>query len=92
MATFRGELSTFVCDGAWTQMGWREFWKHFLGSVGKGGSAPAVWISGFYGSGKSHLAEHVGGSVDQPEVPRRRNGGGTDPALAAGGIGTVEGA
>lgn len=53
--TLRGELSTFVCDGAYAQ-GLARILEAFLGSAGRGGSAPAVWISGFYGSGKSHLA------------------------------------
>ena len=55
METLRSELSTFVCDGAYAN-GLARALEAFLGSVGKGGSAPAVWISGFYGSGKSHLA------------------------------------
>lgn len=56
MDTLRGELSTFVCDGAYAN-GLARILEAFLGSVGKGGGgAPAVWISGFYGSGKSHLA------------------------------------
>lgn len=53
--TLRGELETFVCDGAYAD-GLARILEAFLGSVSKGGSAPAVWISGFYGSGKSHLA------------------------------------
>jgi hypothetical protein len=53
--TLRGELETFVCDGAYAE-GLARVLEAFLGSVSKGGSAPAVWISGFYGSGKSHLA------------------------------------
>ena len=55
LETLRGELSTFVCDGAYAN-GLSRILEAYLGSVGKGGSAPAVWISGFYGSGKSHLA------------------------------------
>lgn len=55
METLRGELSTFVCDGAYAD-GLTRILQAFLGSVGRSGSAPAVWISGFYGSGKSHLA------------------------------------
>jgi hypothetical protein len=54
LETLRGELSTFVCDGAYAD-GLARILESFLGSVGKGGGAP-VWISGFYGSGKSHLA------------------------------------
>lgn len=56
MDTLRGELSTFVCDGAYAD-GLARILEGFLGSsFGKGGGAPAVWISGFYGSGKSHMA------------------------------------
>lgn len=55
MDTLRGELSTFVCDGAYAN-GLARILEGFLGSVGKGSGAPAVWISGFYGSGKSHMA------------------------------------
>ncbi|WP_027565284.1 BREX system P-loop protein BrxC [Bradyrhizobium sp. URHA0013] len=55
METLKGELSTFVCDGAYAD-GLSRILQAFLGSVGNAGSSPAVWISGFYGSGKSHLA------------------------------------
>jgi hypothetical protein len=55
MDTLRGELSTFVCDGAYAD-GLARILEGFLGSIGKGSGAPAVWISGFYGSGKSHMA------------------------------------
>ena len=55
LETLRGELTTFVCDGAYAN-GLARILEAFLGSVGHGTSAPAVWISGFYGSGKSHLA------------------------------------
>ena len=55
MDTLRAELSTFVCDGAYAN-GLSRILEGFLGSVGKGGGSPAVWISGFYGSGKSHMA------------------------------------
>ena len=55
LETLRGELSTFICDGAYAN-GLSRILEAFLGSVGKKGGAPAVWISGFYGSGKSHLA------------------------------------
>ena len=55
LETLRGELSTFVCDGAYAN-GLSRILEAFLGSVGKKSTAPAVWISGFYGSGKSHLA------------------------------------
>jgi hypothetical protein len=54
--TLHGELSTFVCDGAYAN-GLARILEAFLGSAGKKGiNTPAVWISGFYGSGKSHLA------------------------------------
>ena len=55
LATLRGELTTFVCDGAYAK-GLARILEAFLGSIGRGGDASAVWISGFYGSGKSHLA------------------------------------
>jgi hypothetical protein len=54
--TLHGELSTFVCDGAYAN-GLARILEAFLGAAGKKGiNTPAVWISGFYGSGKSHLA------------------------------------
>lgn len=55
METLRSELSTFVCDGAYAN-GLSRILNAYLAAVGRGGSAPAVWISGFFGSGKSHLA------------------------------------
>lgn len=54
MAVLRGELQTFVCDGAYAA-GLARILDAFLRSAGRG-SGTAVWISGFFGSGKSHLA------------------------------------
>lgn len=54
METLRDELRTFVCDGHYAE-GLARILEAFLRTAGRG-AAPAVWISGFYGSGKSHLA------------------------------------
>ena len=52
--TLRSELETFVCDGHYAD-GLERILSAYLANAGRG-TAPAVWISGFYGSGKSHLA------------------------------------
>ncbi len=61
LTVLRGELQTFVCDGAYEE-GLTRILEAFLGAgAGSGGGdAPAVWISGFYGSGKSHMAKVLG--------------------------------
>lgn len=54
------ELSHFVSDGEYGQ-GLDRVLSQFLGYVGQS-KQPAVWVSGFYGSGKSHflrVLEHI---------------------------------
>jgi len=51
--TLREELSNFVCEGQYEDGAIRileSYVQHFGGS-----SQPASWVSGFFGSGKSHL-------------------------------------
>lgn len=48
----RGELSTFVCEGQFSD-GLIRILRSFLENFGRT-SQKGVWISGFYGSGKSH--------------------------------------
>lgn len=51
----RYELSTFVCDGQYEE-GLRRILSSFIGNLDKP-EQPTVWVSGFYGSGKSHLVK-----------------------------------
>ena len=52
----RYELDTFVCDGQY-EKGLETILEKFLLSLDSQAEQPGVWISGFYGSGKSHLAK-----------------------------------
>jgi hypothetical protein len=49
----RGELSTFVCEGQYSE-GIIKILSSFLGSLNQT-HQKAAWVSGFFGSGKSHL-------------------------------------
>src|ERR1041385_5067395 len=54
----RGELSTFVCEGRYAD-GATRILENFCRDIGKS-SQQAAWVSGFYGSGKSHLLKMLG--------------------------------
>lgn len=47
------ELCSFVCEGEY-ERGLERILASFLTNLGQA-QQPAVWVSGFYGSGKSHL-------------------------------------
>ena len=49
----RGELSTFVCEGQYSE-GIQRILSSYLANLGQT-SQKAAWISGFFGSGKSHV-------------------------------------
>jgi len=57
-ATLREELSNFVCEGQYAD-GMLRILEGFLGRVG-GTDQSGAWVSGFYGSGKSHLLKMLG--------------------------------
>lgn len=55
MAALRYELSTFVCEGEYRKA-LEIFLPSYLANLGRRDTAQkSVWVSGFYGSGKSHL-------------------------------------
>ncbi|MEI7830027.1 MAG: BREX system P-loop protein BrxC [Prolixibacteraceae bacterium] len=54
------ELTTFVCEGEYHD-GLKKMLEYYLNNYNKDSSAqPAFWVSGFYGSGKSHLVKMAG--------------------------------
>lgn len=56
LETLRYELDTFVCDGQY-EKGLESILDAFITNARQGKEQKGVWISGFYGSGKSHLAK-----------------------------------
>lgn len=52
-ATLEWELRSFVCEGEY-ERGLERILDQFLSHLGQA-EQPAAWVSGFYGSGKSHL-------------------------------------
>ncbi|MEA3362375.1 MAG: BREX system P-loop protein BrxC, partial [Thermodesulfobacteriota bacterium] len=55
MAVLRYELETFVCDGQY-EKGLEHILETYLKNIEQA-QQPGVWISGFFGSGKSHLVK-----------------------------------
>ncbi len=55
LAVLRYELETFVCDGQY-EKGMEHILETYLKNIDQA-QQPAVWVSGFYGSGKSHLVK-----------------------------------
>ena len=53
--TLRYELETFVCEGEY-ERGLERILNSFLGNL-DASEQPGVWVSGFFGSGKSHLVK-----------------------------------
>src|SRR5664280_1314510 len=57
-AVLRYELETFVCEGQY-EKALQHILETYLGNLGQE-QQPGVWISGFFGSGKSHFVKMLG--------------------------------
>jgi len=55
LRTLRYELSTFVCQGQY-ELGLRKVLETYLANLEKT-EQPGIWVSGFFGSGKSHFVK-----------------------------------
>lgn len=55
LRTLRYELQTFVCEGEYAR-GLRRILETYLANLDNP-EQPGVWVSGFFGSGKSHLVK-----------------------------------
>lgn len=63
----RGELSTFVCEGQYAE-GLIKIIRSFLDDLTRT-SQRAAWVSGFFGSGKSHVLKMLGHLWQNTEFP-----------------------
>ncbi len=74
LLTLREELINFVCEGHYEDGAIRildSYIRHFGGT-----SQPAAWVSGFFGSGKSHLLKmlcHLWVDTEFPDGSRARS-------------------
>ena len=74
LQTLREELINFVCEGQYEDGAIRileSYIRHFGGT-----SQPAAWVSGFFGSGKSHLLKmlcHLWVDTEFPDGARARS-------------------
>src|SRR5690606_837905 len=55
LSVLRYELETFVCDGQYAK-GLAHILETYLKNINQA-HQPGIWVSGFYGSGKSHLVK-----------------------------------
>jgi hypothetical protein len=55
LSVLRYELETFVCEGQYAK-GLAHILETYLKNINQA-QQPGVWVSGFYGSGKSHLVK-----------------------------------
>lgn len=65
LTVLRYELETFVCDGQY-EKGLEHILDVYLRNIEQA-QQPAVWVSGFYGSGKSHLVKMLRALWDDTE-------------------------
>jgi hypothetical protein len=54
--TLRFELETFVCKGHYEE-GLKRILETYVETLARGSESPAAWVSGFFGSGKSHMVK-----------------------------------
>lgn len=69
----RSELSTFVCEGQYAE-GIQKIISSYLADMGRT-SQRAAWVSGFFGSGKSHLLKmlcHLWRDTEFPDGVKAR--------------------
>lgn len=72
--TLREELSNFVCEGQYED-GMARILESYLQHL-SGTNQPAAWVSGFFGSGKSHLLKmlcHLWVDTEFPDGARARS-------------------
>ncbi|HRA51707.1 BREX system P-loop protein BrxC, partial [Actinotalea sp.] len=72
-AVLRYELTSFVCEGEY-ERGLQRILDTYLSHLPRA-TQPAVWVSGFYGSGKSHLVrvlEHLWRDQALPDASTAR--------------------
>lgn len=68
-AELRYELETFVCNGEYKK-GLDRILDTYLSHLSLA-TQPAAWVSGFYGSGKSHLVKMLEACWRNEPFPRR---------------------
>ena len=82
LETLRYELTNFVCDGQYAE-GLTRILGTYLGHLDKP-EQPGVWVSGFFGSGKSHLVKMLQYLWTDFEFPDGAQGQGAGQAADRG--------